>query len=158
MTILFVCLRHLLTIPDCLKPLRMSGKKQVSSAKTSTFVKIPSNAPNSTISNRELSKRASFAMLLICLVSGCPTRVEADNNKESELLLSRMIQNNSSLFHKAAERVGLYIFRKLTVIEAVNIRSLLCMPVCFVLYGPFSPTWVLKFCHQSPRCAWHSVC
>ena len=51
----------------------MSGKKQASSGKTSTFVKIPSKAPNSTISNRELSKRASFAMLLIRLVSGCPS-------------------------------------------------------------------------------------
>ena len=30
----------------------MSGKKQASSGKTSTFVKIPSKAPNSTISNR----------------------------------------------------------------------------------------------------------
>ena len=107
----------------------MSGKKQASSGKTSTFVKIPSKAPNSTISNRELSKRASFAMLLIRLVSGCPKVEDDNNNKESELLLSRMIQSNSSLFRTAAERVGLYIFRKLTVLEAVNIRSLLRMPM-----------------------------
>ena len=107
----------------------MSRKKQASSGKTSTFVKIPSKAPNSTISNRELSKRASFATLLIHLVSPI-TQVDADNNnKESEWLLSRMIQNNSSLLRKAAERVGLYIFRMLTVIESVNLRSLLRMPM-----------------------------
>ena len=47
MTVLFVCLRHLLTTPDCLKALNicLGGSTQVS-GKTSTLVKIPSALPH----------------------------------------------------------------------------------------------------------------
>ena len=93
-----------------------------------SFARFSSENLNSGIGPRQLDNRASFAFLLLYLISGCPfDDVIAGKNFDNaiEPLLKHMIKRKKNIFTHALESAGLHLLTPLTVVQAVNLKSLM---------------------------------
>ena len=93
-----------------------------------SFSQFSATKLNSEVTLRHLNNRASFAVLALQMLSGCPFDEVADGkefDKELELLLTEIIKKKKGGFKKAAEAAGFQFVQKFTVAQAVNTKSLL---------------------------------
>ena len=93
-----------------------------------SFAQFSATKLNSEVTLRHLNNRASFAVLALQMLSGCPFDEVADGkefDKELELLLTEIIKKKKGGFKKAAEAAGFQFVQKFTVAQAVNTKSLL---------------------------------
>ena len=75
-----------------------------------------------------MNNRASFAVLPVQMLPGCPFDEVADGkefNIELELMLTEIIKIKKDFFKKAAEAAVFQFVQKITVAQAVNTKSLL---------------------------------
>ena len=93
-----------------------------------SFAHFSSTKLNSEVIPRHLNNRASFAVMALQILSGCPFDEVADGKEfdnELELLLTEIIRKKKGVFQKAAEAAGFSFFQKITVAQAVDTKSLL---------------------------------
>ena len=93
-----------------------------------SFAQFSATKLNSEVTLRHLNNRASFAVLALQMLSGCPFDEVADGkefDKELELLLTEIIKKKKGVFKKAAEAAGFQFVQKFTVAQAVDTKSLL---------------------------------
>ena len=93
-----------------------------------SFAHFSSTKLNSEVTPRHLNNRASFAVMALQILSGCPFDEVADGKEfdnELELLLTEIIRKKKGIFKKAAEAAGFSFLQKVTVAQAVDTKSLL---------------------------------
>ncbi len=103
----------------------MDEKKKVSSGFQNVYAEIPFNKePASQISLKKVQKRAKYGMELL-------SNIASDNNDDAKTLLviTEMIKVNKAIFIKAAEKAGIPMVTQLTQEQAINIQSLMCLPM-----------------------------
>ena len=83
-----------------------------------SFAQFTATKLNSEVTQRHLNNRASFAVLALQMLSGCPFDEVADGKEfdnELELLLTEIIKKKKGVFKKAAEAAGFQFVQKITV-------------------------------------------
>ena len=93
------------------------------------FAKFISNCLNLEVSSCHLDNRASFAFLVLYLISGFSV-LEKGKTEEHELkILLRHMRKKKSIFTCVAKLAGFVFVKPLTVVEAVDLKNLLHLPV-----------------------------
>ena len=83
-----------------------------------SFPQLSATKLNSEITLRHLNNGASFAVLLLQILSGCPFEEVMDGKEfdnKLELLLTEIIKKKKCVFKKATEAVGFSFVQKITV-------------------------------------------
>ena len=83
------------------------------------------------VSHHHLDNHASFALTILLLLSGYSfSQVIEGNYKmfEVEILIRHMVKKKKDVLKVGAELAG-FIFKPSTVVEAVNLKRLLCLPM-----------------------------
>ena len=96
------------------------------------FAKFLSNCLISEVSSHHLNNHASFAFLVLYLISGFSVfHIEKGKTDERELkiLLRHMMRKEKSIFTGAAELAGFVFVKPLTVVQAVDLKNLLRLPM-----------------------------
>ena len=101
------------------------GRSKLSTGSNAYYAEIPKcKEPASKINKKEVQKRGRFAMDVLGKISS-----PHNDESEKELVLTEMIKSNKELFIRAAENAGVSTLRMLTPEQAVNIRSLMRLPM-----------------------------
>ena len=97
-----------------------------------SFAKFNSSRLNSEVSSRHLDNHVSFAFIILLLLSGYSfSQVIEGNYKmcEVEILIKHMVKKKKDVFKVGAELAGFVFLKPFTVVEAVNLKSLLRLPM-----------------------------
>lgn len=104
---------------------KRDDRKKLTSGFKGTYAEIPvTREPSSKINKKEIQKRAKFGMKLIAKISS-----PEENDEETKLVLTEMIKQNRDLFLRAAESAGMPILQMLSPEQAVNLKSLMRLPM-----------------------------
>ena len=93
-----------------------------------SFAQFSATKLKSEVTLRHLNNRASFAVLALQMLSGCPFDEVADGkefDRGLELPLTEIIKKKKGVFKKVAEAAGFQFVQKFTVAQAVDTKSLL---------------------------------
>ena len=96
-----------------------------------SFAKFNSSSLNSEVSPRHLDNCTSFAFIFLLLQSGYSfSQVIEGNYKmyEVAILIKHMVKKKKDVFKVGAELAGFVFLKSCTVVEAVNLKSLLRLP------------------------------
>ena len=97
-----------------------------------SFAKFNLSHLNSEVSLCHLDNCVSFAFIILLLLSGYSfSQVIEGNFKlyEVEILIKHMVKKKKDVFKVGAELAGFVFLKPFTVVEAVNLKSLLCHPM-----------------------------
>ena len=98
----------------------------------SSFAKFNLSCLNSEISPCHLDNRASFAFTILLLLSGYSfSQVIEENYKmfDIEILIKHMVKKQKYVFKVGAELAGFVFLKPFTAVVAVNLKSLLRLPM-----------------------------
>ena len=96
------------------------------------FVKFVSNHLNSEVSSLHLDNRASFAFLVLYVISVFSVldiEKEKTDKGELKLLWRHMMRKEKGIFTRAAELAGFVFVKPLTIVQAVDLKNLLLLPM-----------------------------
>ena len=97
-----------------------------------SFAQLLATKLNSDITLRHLSNGASFAVLALQILSGCPFDEVMDGKEfdnELELLLTKIMKKKKGVFKKATEAAAFSFVQKITVAQAVDTKSVLRLSI-----------------------------
>ena len=93
------------------------------------FAKFVSNCLNSEVSSCHLDNRASFAFLVLSLISGFSVLEKGKTDEHQLKILLRHMGKEKSIFTCAARLPGFVFVKPLTVVQAVDLKNLLHLPM-----------------------------
>ncbi len=102
------------------------GRSKLSTGLDAIYAEIPvAKQPAARINKKEVQKRGRYTMTLL----GKNSSPLDDDEESKELVLAEMIKTNRDLFIRAAGKAGLPMLQTLTPEQAVNIKSLIRLPM-----------------------------